>query len=103
MSQLEMFQLSKSDQQFLLQIARSAVGSYLSRQTPKLPEIAGGALTEPHGIFVSIHKKGDLRGCIGNIHPAGPLYRSVAECAIAAAVSDPRFMPLAAAELPAVE
>jgi len=66
-------------------------------------EVPPSVLTEPHGVFVSIHKGTDLRGCIGNIHPAGPLYRSVAECAIGAAVGDPRFMPMAAQELPSVE
>ena len=60
-------------------------------------------MTESHGVFVSIHNGTALRGCIGNIHPAGPLYRTTAECAIAAAVGDPRFMPMAPAELASVE
>jgi AmmeMemoRadiSam system protein A len=98
-----MFQLTDDDQRLLLQIARNAVRSYLLGQPPRLGEMPPGVLTEPHAIFVSIHKGADLRGCIGNIHPAGPLYRSVAECAIGAAVGDPRFMPLAAPELPEVE
>src|SRR5262245_7111487 len=103
MSQLEMFQLSEVEQQLLLKIARNAVERYLSGHTPQLPDIPGGVLTESHGVFVSIHKGGALRGCIGNLHPAGALYRSTAECAIAAAVGDPRFMPLMAAELVEVE
>jgi len=98
-----MFQLTDSDQQLLLQIARNAVRSYLCGEAPRFPEMGVGVLTEPHGIFVSIHRQGELRGCIGNIHPAGPLYRSVAECAIAAAIGDPRFMPMMAAELDGVE
>jgi uncharacterized protein len=98
-----MFQLTEDDQRILLQIARNAVSSYLSGQSPRLPEIADGILTESHGIFVSIHTGPALRGCIGNIHPAGPLYRSTAECAIAAAVGDPRFMPMNTAELAGVE
>lgn len=98
-----MFQLSDRDQKFLLQIARDAVGVYLNGEMPRLPDLQPGNLTEPHGIFVSIHKSNELRGCIGNVHPTGPLYRSAAECAIAAAVGDPRFMPLTKAELVAVE
>jgi AmmeMemoRadiSam system protein A len=98
-----MFQLTEDDQRILLQIARNAVGSYLSRQVPHLPGVPSGMLAEPHGIFVSIHKGTALRGCIGNIHPAGPLYRSAAECAISAAVGDPRFMPMSSAELADVE
>src|SRR5205085_7111290 len=103
MSQLAMFQLTEDDQQLLLQIARNAVQSYLSSQTPRLPNVSPGALNEPHGVFVSIHEREQLRGCIGNVHAASPLYRSAAECAIAAAVGDPRFMPLTKAELAAVE
>ena len=97
-----MFQLTESDQLLLLQIVRAAVGAYLSGQSPRLPEIVPQTLTEPRGIFVSIHKEDALRGCIGNVYPASPLYRSAAECAISAAVGDPRFMPMMADELPGV-
>jgi uncharacterized protein len=105
MSQPAIFQLTEADQQLLLQIARNAVTAYLCSQSPRLPEVlpGAGALTETRGIFVSIHKDRELRGCIGNIHAVSPLYRTVAECAIAAAISDPRFMPLTTSELPAVE
>ena len=98
-----MFQLTESDQQFLLQIARKSVQCYLADGIPRLPEISAGALAELYGVFVSIHQGHELRGCIGNVHPGGPLYRSAAECAIAAAVGDPRFLPLTAAELQTVE
>ncbi len=103
MSQPAILQLTDTDQQLLLQIARNAVRSYLAGQSPRLPDVSSGPLTESRGIFVSLHQGVELRGCIGNIHTASPLYRSVAECAIAAAVGDPRFMPLMAAELPNVE
>jgi len=103
MSQLAMFQLTEDDQQLLLQIARNSVRSYLLSQSPRLPDVPAGVLSETHGIFVSIHRNGELRGCIGNVHPAGPLFRSAAECAIAAAVGDPRFMPMMPGELGEVE
>lgn len=103
MSQLAMFQLTEKDQQLLLQIARDSVRFYLLSESPHLPEAPPGVLTEVHGIFVSIHKRDELRGCIGNVHPTGPLVQSAAECAIAAAVGDPRFMPLMPGELPEVE
>ena len=98
-----MFQLTESDQHFLLQTARNSVRSYLAGETPRTSEPEPGVLREPRGIFVSIHKGGQLRGCIGNVHAGGPLYRSAGECAISAAVGDPRFMPLTTAELPFVE
>ena len=98
-----MFQLTESDQRSLLEIARISVQSHLAGETPRLFEISNGVLTEPYAVFVSIHKGHELRGCIGNVHPRGPLYRSTAECAIAAAVGDARFLPLTALELQAIE
>jgi AmmeMemoRadiSam system protein A len=89
-----MFQLNENDQELLLRIARDAVRTYLSGESFNLPEIVSGVLAEPRPVFVSIHKGDELRGCIGNVHPTGPLYRSAAECAVSAAVGDPRFMPL---------
>ena len=103
MSQPVTFQLTEADQQFLLQIARNAVRAYLLGQPPRLPDVPPGPLTEVHGVFVSLHHGIELRGCIGNIHAVSSLCRSVAECAISAAVGDPRFMPLMAAELPEVD
>jgi AmmeMemoRadiSam system protein A len=102
MSQPVTFQLTETDQQTLLQIARNAVRCYLDATKPPTPTLAG-SLGAVRGIFVSIHSEGELRGCIGNIHSVSPLYRSAAECAIAAAVGDPRFMPMTAMELPRVE
>src|SRR5262245_31928426 len=103
MSQPVTFQLTEADQQLLLEIARNAVSSYLAGHAPRLPDVPTGPLTEARGIFVSLHRGIELRGCIGNIHAVSPLYRGAAECAIAAAVGDPRFIQLMAAELPIVE
>ena len=96
------FQLTEFDQRFLLRIARKSVEAYLAGCKPAHPEPVPEALKETRGVFVSLHQQGQLRGCIGNVHPVSPLYRSAAECAIAAAVGDPRFMPLMAAELESV-
>src|SRR5256885_1822409 len=98
-----MFQLTEQDQRFLLRIVRDSVQSYLLNEPSRLPEVPAGVLTEPRGVFVSIHRHGALRGCIGNIHPAGALYRAAAECAVTAAVGDPRFMPLTPGEMTDVE
>ena len=97
-----MFQLPEPDQQLLLRIARGAVGSHLAGQPVQLPDIQSGTLLESRGVFVSLHIDGELRGCIGNIQPPEPLYRTTANCAISAAVGDPRFMPLTERELAAV-
>lgn len=52
----------------------------------------------PQGSFVTIHLKGQLRGCIGSIHPRQPLIMDVAENAYGAAFRDLRFSPLRASE-----
>ena len=51
------------------------------------------------GSFVTLTWHGALRGCIGNVLPDGPLWRSVMSNARAAAMRDPRFPPVEAAEL----
>jgi uncharacterized protein len=103
MFEREMFQLTEADQVLLLQIARTAVRAYVLSHPFTLPEITSGDLTESCGLFVSIHKDGELRGCIGNVHGAGPLYRTVGECAISAAVGDPRFVPVTRDELTLID
>jgi len=51
------------------------------------------------GAFVSLHKQGRLRGCIGHFGEDVPLYEIVAEMARAAAFEDPRFTPVSRNEL----
>jgi MEMO1 family protein len=55
------------------------------------------------GAFVTIHKKGDLRGCIGHIIATEPLYKTVQDMAVSAALQDPRFMPVSKEELPLLD
>jgi len=52
------------------------------------------ALLAPRGAFVTLHRDGRLRGCIGYIEPVKPLIRTVQEVAVKAAFEDPRFPPL---------
>ena len=49
---------------------------------------------------MTLHKQGHLRGCIGHVRGDEPLYLTVCECAIAAALSDPRFAPVTPEEIP---
>jgi len=97
-----MFQLSDPGQRTLLGIARESVHSFLQGSALALPEIESGELAELRALFVSIHSGEELRGCVGNLYPASPLFRSTGDCAISAAVGDPRFAPLALSELPNV-
>ena len=56
-------------------------------------------VNEKCGAFVSLHKQGRLRGCIGHFGEDTPLHEIVAEMARAAAFEDPRFMPVTRDEL----
>jgi AmmeMemoRadiSam system protein A len=60
-------------------------------------------LKEEEGAFVTIHRKGSLRGCIGNILGRQPLYLTIRDMAVAAASEDPRFPPVTAAELSVID
>jgi AmmeMemoRadiSam system protein A len=60
-------------------------------------------LLQERGVFVTLTKKGELRGCIGYVMPVKPLYQAVAEVAPLAALQDPRFPPVTARELDHLE
>ncbi|MDH3638232.1 MAG: AmmeMemoRadiSam system protein A [Gammaproteobacteria bacterium] len=65
-------------------------------------ELLSGPLKEKRATFVTLHKRGDLRGCVGHLKAYRPLAQSVADNAFAAAFRDPRFNPLTASELSAL-
>jgi AmmeMemoRadiSam system protein A len=94
-----MTQLSPEDRATLLAVARGAVAAHLGLgPPPALP--AEGPLTRPAGAFVSLHLAEALRGCIGTFRADLPLAEVVARMAVSAACEDPRFTPVAPAELP---
>lgn len=60
--------------------------------------------TRRAGVFVSLHKRGELRGCIGTISPlTGSIAEEIIMNAVSAAVHDPRFRPVTAEELPEID
>ena len=83
-------------------IARSAIARALGLRAPPPPALEPWLL-EPRACFVSLHRDGLLRGCIGSTEPRGALHEEVARCAVAAAVDDPRFPPVGADEFEDLE
>jgi len=84
--------LTDEDRKILLSLARRALEQGVCGVTePEELPYASPALTEPRGAFVTLRKQGELRGCIGHVLTSDPLYETVQECAVAAALSDPRF------------
>ncbi len=97
--------LSEADGKQLLEIARRALEAKLQRgETLKLPLATLPAKLQADGAsFVTLTQKGNLRGCIGSPIAHQPLASDVRDNAIKAALQDPRFPPLSAAELPGTE
>jgi AmmeMemoRadiSam system protein A len=90
--------IGERDQRRLLVLARQALEARVRRQLPDTPD-GGGALDWQRGAFVTIHCRGDLRGCLGRIEPDAPLAATVAHLAAIVADSDPRFEPVSPEEL----
>ena len=85
-----------------VKLARASLESYITRG--KVLEIPGNLpeemMKEKAGVFVSIHKHGKLRGCIGTIEPTRKcIAKEIIENAISASTRDPRFEPIRSEEL----
>ncbi len=96
-----MANLTEKDKTFLVRLARSVIEAALGAgQRDAIPDDVSTAVQKKSGCFVTLHKKGALRGCIGSIEPVQSLVKGVEENAINAAFKDPRFSPLSIEELP---
>ena len=95
--------LTDDEKRFLLRLARGSLEASVRGEKPVLPREVPPILAAPAGVFVTLHEKGILRGCIGYIQVTHPLHRTVMEAAEAAALHDPRFPPVQSAELPYVK
>ncbi|MGO8762651.1 MAG: AmmeMemoRadiSam system protein A [Desulfobaccales bacterium] len=95
--------LSTADKQLLLQVARDSIAAQLKGKAATPVQATSPVLEELRGAFVSLHRRGQLRGCIGYIEAIKPLLQTVREMAPAAAFQDPRFRPLQADELADLE
>lgn len=87
------------DRDDLLDLARKAILTHVQRGALPDMDFPEGPLHDEVGAFVSLHLKGELRGCVGRLEGEGPLYQTVAEMAVAAATEDARFEPLPAGDL----
>lgn len=91
--------LADQERKTLLRIARDSIAARFEQRPVDWNGYAlTQALRKDGGAFVTLDKRGDLRGCIGTIIPVEPLYRSVATNALNAAFRDPRFNPLSREE-----
>jgi uncharacterized protein (TIGR00296 family) len=82
-----------------LTAARATLQTFLAEKKIPAVDLAAPEFSQHCGVFVTLKKHGDLRGCIGLIKGIRPLKDALPEMAVAAAVEDPRFPPVTLAEL----
>jgi AmmeMemoRadiSam system protein A len=91
---------STPDELELMRVARETLRLAVEEgRTYEPPKPASPGLLEERGVFVTLKKRGQLRGCIGYVLPTKPLYLAVRDMAINSALRDPRFPPVAPEEL----
>lgn len=90
--------LTDARREALLRTARAAVEATVRGEDVVLPPADG--LEDASGVFVTIKRRGELRGCLGVLELRGSLEREVARCARDSAREDPRFPPVRPDELP---
>jgi MEMO1 family protein len=88
-----------ADRATLLKIARQSIEAHLSGKPRPQFEVSD-TLKALGAAFVTLNENGQLRGCIGYTEAFRPLWQTVSECAVSAAVDDPRFPPVTASEVP---
>jgi len=97
--------LSREEERMLLRIARDSLEAY-AREERRI-DVENYPLTpmlrRKSGAFVTLRKEGRLRGCIGYTKTMMSIAQTVAENAVNAGFSDPRFTPVQPGELPLID
>ncbi len=93
---------SSDERRQLLRLAHEVIEAvFVDREVDTTPPT--DHLAEPRGAFTTLHLASELRGCVGYVMAAHPLYRTIAETAVGAAFHDTRFLPVTKAEAPQLE
>lgn len=90
--------LTDTQKQGLVDLARQSVSAHVNRTGPRATP-APIDLPEASGVFVTLKRRGELRGCLGTLECRRGLAGEVARCAADAASEDPRFPPVVSEEL----
>ncbi|HSF58003.1 MAG TPA: AmmeMemoRadiSam system protein A [Candidatus Binatia bacterium] len=92
--------LPPESQRKLMELSRCTLQQFVRGAERQTEDIDDPYLhSREYGAFVSLHKRKELRGCIGNCAPKAPLFEIVAEMTEAAASRDPRVTPVSQMEL----
>ncbi len=95
--------ISKKDGMYLIELARWAIEDKFQKSCQSLPgqsKIISFSLLEIRGVFVTLWKGNQIRGCIGSPFPELPLKDAIIDCALKATSEDTRFVSVKAVELP---
>jgi AmmeMemoRadiSam system protein A len=96
--------ITEAGRRTLLAWARAAIANALGAG-PRL-DVGEADLSDdlraPHGAFVTLKERGNLRGCIGRLDFEVPLWKNVLRSAVSSALEDPRFEPVEAGELASI-
>jgi AmmeMemoRadiSam system protein B/AmmeMemoRadiSam system protein A len=95
--------LPDADKKALLKIARQSLERFLATETIPLARTLSPRLQLPQGAFVTLKRRGALRGCIGNLAGDFPLGQTTAWMAVQAGLNDSRFSPVTLKELSGLE
>ncbi len=87
-------ELNSKEKEILLAIARQAIVQGVETGEEYIEPREEKHLNQRNGCFVTIKQSGRLRGCIGNFQSELPLFREVAQMALASSSQDPRFYPM---------
>ena len=90
--------MEESDGKLLLELARKSITYYFSKDRD-IDLTPYKKFDKEQGVFVTLNKKSQLRGCIGFPYPTQKLYKAVFDAARSAAFEDPRFPRLEDSEL----
>jgi len=91
--------LSEAEKSAALELARKAIAEAVSHHKLLDSIPREGTFSERSGVFVTLHVRGRLQGCIGVTEPGEALGEAIVRCAVSAALEDPRFDPLKASQL----
>jgi AmmeMemoRadiSam system protein B/AmmeMemoRadiSam system protein A len=95
--------LTDKDKMELLGLARATINQKIKTGDATFAETTNTKLRADAAVFVTITRKGQLRGCIGQTSPTMPLYQAVQYSAMRSCASDPRFPPMTEQELGDIE
>lgn len=104
--------LTPKEQKVLLELAKASLTYYLKNKkffnpeeflNSKLTKSEIKNISEPAGVFVTLKKSEELRGCIGLIESDEATYKNINEYAVNAGLNDSRFSPVETSELPEID